>query len=271
MKKSLKIFALAASLLQAALFSSFAANPPSDFKYELTKDNKAVKITGVRNDKAEYVIPASIEDFPVKYVSFFIGENWNTSITPPDGCVGFSLSTSTYKNTNAFVNIKRLPAGIERVYIVGDFKSHIKLDQSLSELKNLKSLRLDNVDLVDKSVSIGCSAILTRTNVEELIFEEGVTEIGYTSSGHSSTFRFNKNLKRVVLPSTLKKVVNFCFLGCPNISEVVVPDYQEKILTIKYSEDGLEFYADSVDDIFNTTSLSLKNRIKLQAAFGFSQ
>lgn len=333
MKKSLKIFALAASLLQAALFSAFAANPPSDFKYELTKDNKAVKITGVRNDKAEYVIPASIEDFPVTEIEFAnYGSERDDRLTKsctislPEGIeiahirakeeatITLSQLPSTLKDLIVDNCVKydgTFPDKIERIFLDGFYTRDtggLKLKQSLqdfAELQNLKylnlgsvdfigvpnkapfkkadmeSLRLYNVNLIgNKTIYIPSDkSKIEDTNVEEIIFEEGVTKI-------DESFSNNKNLKKIVLPSTLKSVdlgtyrYSGKFVDCPNLTEVVVPDSLKNVKVPRIDESSFDIisgymnysYRDArIEDMFDTTSLSLKSRIKLKAAFGFRQ
>lgn len=275
MKKSFKLFALAALLLQAAIFSAFAANPPSDFTYELSKDNTYIVITELKNDKAVYVIPESIEDFPVLQVK----------IRPQKAC------TIT------------LPEGIEDVYIANCTGGmRIKINQSLAKLQHLKSLDLGgvdfigtvnktplklpeltelhliNVNLIDKSISVGKELRdlrLWNTNVEELIYEEGVTYIRRDTNydGFKQTKYYNKNLKRVVLPSTLKKIALKAFIYCPSLSEVVVPDSLEKV-EVGTDEVWNDFWgrlvtvsASKLEDIFDTTSLPLKTRVRLNQLF----
>lgn len=337
--KKLKIFALAASLLQAVLFSAFAANPPSDFTYELINNNQAIKITGVRNDKAEYVVPASIEDFPVTEVDIVLIPNarldanknlivtfQSFTISLPEGCVKVSFNSEDFKNfrgdevrSKSIITVRQLPStvkelsmkngcckydgtlpiGIEQVDINGtrDDKARlVKLNQSLSKLQNLKSLRLSDVDfvgapnktplklpkleslylgaslgensvnLIDKSISINSNLIsnagVHNTNVEELIFEEGVQKIPNYYS-----FPSNDNLKRIVLPSTLESIAAASFRHNKSLSEVVIPDSLTKVevQTDRY------FSAYKVADVFDTTSLSLKCRIKLQELLGFKE
>lgn len=270
MKKTFKLFALAALLLQAAIFSAFAANPPSDFTYELSKDNTYIVITELKNDKAAYVIPESIEDFPVLQVKIF--QRKACTIT--------------------------LPEGIEDVYIFGS----LKINQSLAKLQHLKSLdisfvdfigtanktplklpeltelHLSNVNLIDKSISVGKELKDLRlwdTNVEELIYEEGVTYIGRDTNydGFNQSKYYSKNLKRVVLPSTLKKIALKAFIYCPSLSEVVVPDSLEKV-EVETDEVWNDFWgrlvtvsASKLEDIFDTTSLPLKTRARLNQLF----
>lgn len=298
MKKSLKIFTLAASFLQAALFSAFAANPPSDFKYELTKDNKAVRITQLKGDKTKYVIPASIEDFPVKEVDICVDESCTISL--PEGIEYVRISNplsggvltpiegqlpSTVKSLNLFCCKYDgiFPNKIEKICILGsDYSSEdpIKLNQSFAELQNLKNLYLKKVDFIGVANStpfkmanmdsllleyvnlIGNKTIYIRgdnseiygTNVEEIIFEEGVTKI-------ERNFSNNKNLKKIVLPSTLKSVVVGIFDDCPNLTEVVVPDSLANV-----EVEGTRRYGTPLYKVFDTTSLSLKSQAKLKNA-----
>lgn len=330
MKKSLKIFALAASLLQAALFSAFAANPPSDFTYEFINNSQALKITGVKNNKAEYVVPSSIEDFPVTEVYIFYRDTKDCNITLPEGCLNVSISRPWDSSTIITVNqlpssVKELelggcnyngtlPVEIEDVSISGSAKQ-IKLNQQSSELKNLKKLyingggyfwntnlpfdlsesqnleslnlgsvdftkplklesleslkslkemKLHGVQFVNKTLSISKNVIenkdscILNTNVEELIFEEGVTEIRSNFVNRNGKFEVgNDSLKRIVLPSTLKKIEYNAFTHCPNLSEIVIPDSLRKI----------ETNASKLEDIFDTTSLTLKNQARLNEIF----
>lgn len=328
MKKSLKIFALAASLLQAALFSAFAANPPSDFTYEFINNSQALKITGVKNSKAEYVIPASIEDFPVTEVDISYRDTKDCNITLPEGCLNVSISSWAGDSSKIITvnqlpsSVKKLildgcnydgtlPAEIEDVSIYGSWKQ-IKLNQQSSPLKNLKKLdfngggyfwntnlpfdlsesqnlesldlksvdftnplkleslkslkemKLGSVNFVNKTLSISKNVIENKysyilgTNVEELIFEEGVTEIRSNFVNRNGKFEAgNDSLKRIVLPSTLKKIEYNAFTHCPNLSEIVIPDSLRKI----------ETNASKLEDIFDTTSLTLKNQARLNEIF----
>lgn len=319
MKKSLKIFALAASLLQAALFSVFAESMLDDFFYDLTDDENAVKITGLKNSsyKTEYVIPTIIEGFPVTEVK--INAYFNNSITILEGIIDVDIDgdctlkqlPSTVKKLhlhNCYYN-GTLPAEIENVFLETNQSDIIKLNQNFSELKNLKKLYcvgkngspvldlsgsqiesltlkdvgianktpfeaknklcLNNVEFIDnKTLSISKNIIenkdsyIFNTNVEELIFEEGVTEIPYNfvSFEHRDHHEGNYSLKKIVLPSTLTKINSQAFSNCPNISEVVVPDSLGKI----------ETDARGIDQIFNETSLPLRTRLNLKKLFGFS-
>jgi cell surface protein len=68
-----------------------------------------------------------------------------------------------------------------------------------------------------------------HTQVETLIFPQGITNLGEIDTGFSDS----EMLKHIVLPQGLKIVYGFMY--CPNLSEVVLPDSVEEITFYAFS------------------------------------
>ena len=62
-----------------------------------------------------------------------------------------------------------------------------------------------------------------KTQATEIVIRDGITEIG-------SVFTQLNQLKKVTLPSTLKKLGIYTFRGCTSLNEVVFPDAEFEIL-----------------------------------------
>lgn len=67
---------------------------------------------------------------------------------------------------------------------------------------------------------------------DELVIPEGVVGVGYQA------FRDWRNLRRVVLPSTLEAIDHSAFLGCDNLEEVVFAKNSRKLKTISSAFNG---------------------------------
>ena len=59
-------------------------------------------------------------------------------------------------------------------------------------------------------------------DVEELIFEEGITEM-WNCGTPNQWSKYNEKLVKVVIPSSVKKIKMYAFTDCANLKEVVFP------------------------------------------------
>ncbi|MCR5046760.1 MAG: leucine-rich repeat domain-containing protein [Treponema sp.] len=59
-------------------------------------------------------------------------------------------------------------------------------------------------------------------DVEELIFEEGITEM-WNCGTPNKWSKYNEKLVKVVIPSSVKKIKMYAFTDCANLKEVVFP------------------------------------------------
>ena len=260
MKKIAIIFALIS--LAAA---TFAANSEKDFTYELSSDGESIIITGLKNDLSVYDIPATIEEIPVTAVeikeSLGYKNEKEVTLKLPEGLKEFSLLQRSGGVKN-HTTITGLPATLEKCDIRSQQNKknpeqfYISLHGSINKLNKLTQFKTEYVELDEKSVIVRkewqykISAYadpkysFNGTNVEEAIFEEGLEII--------DGFRNCPKLKKVTLPSTVKKIGDYAFSFSTNFSEIIIPDTLEKIDFISGSQ------------IFDGTLIPLKTQAKLR-------
>lgn len=90
--------------------------------------------------------------------------------------------------------------------------------------------------------------------LEEIVIEEGITEIpiNFRNNMHNSTD--TNTLKKIFLPSTLKKIGNSAFYGQPNLDEVVLNDGLEEL--------GSSVFISGSADNNNIQKIILPNSLK---------
>lgn len=96
-----------------------AANPASDFKYDLADDNVSVIITYYKGNAKNVVIPSSIEGLPVSTLGagvFHQNDNIESVVMPDtikligeDGYKGCFRSCSNLKSVVISKNVNRIP------------------------------------------------------------------------------------------------------------------------------------------------------------------
>lgn len=258
----------------------FAENPASDFKYRIADDLESVVVTGIKGSKNVYEIPATIEDFPVSevnFVSFTAPEGVKElSLKIPEGVKRFNFDLATdgvayYTGPQLLrdcrVTIEQLPSTLEECSIDGFSKdrTYVTVKGSINSLENLEGgVTFANVELEEKNILIKakwCDAPwytfnFSNTNVEEVVFEEGVTRIN-----EYGRLRRCENLRKITLPSTIKSIIDFGgelpFSESENISEVVIPESVEHISGNPYIIFGAPF----------VNSLSLKDQARFRKIF----
>ena len=250
----------------------YAANPPADFEYQISDDGTYLVIYGFKNNKSTYIIPETIEGFPVKRVSIGGGGTWNASEVVGNAkqitiTLGKNISYFYFGLDHVISNI--IITGLSDNLIVCDIVSSlskpITVKGSIDSLSNLKVIKCYNVFFDNKSLVIKkewVGYVFRGTNLEELTFEEGISTIGrfdirgvdkefpYGNKSLDMVFAENKYLKKVSFPSTLEIINYNTFLSCSKLSELVIPDGLTDIL----------FNA----DCFQGTALPLKIQAKLR-------
>lgn len=260
MKKILVI-----SILFLVTSMLFAANPESDFNYSLSSDGESIIITGLKNDLSVYDIPATIEEIPVSSVEIkeSLGYKSEKEVTLklPEGLKEFSLLQRS-GGVKSHTIITGLPASLEKCDIRSQQNKknpkqfYISVKGSINKLDKLTQFKSEYTEFEEKLVIIKkewqykISAYadpkysFNGTNIEEVVFEEGLEII--------DGFKNCPNLKKVTLPSTVKKIGDYAFSFSTNFSEIIIPDSVEKIDFI------------SGNQIFDGTSIPLKTQAKLR-------
>ncbi len=204
-------------------------NPPSDFKYDLTKDGKGIKITEFLGEGVDLVIPDTIEDMPVTELDFGVfgisnlktkvktGEKiWNDflgkyvdELKPFNSVVVPSSVTTIRKGSFAYItgldiDISKLKK-VERQAFMGT--QFVNTDIIISKDTEFPGAGFDNEDVTTYYTSIA----FTRSNITSVVLEEGRKDlfIGFNECA---------NLEKVTIPSSIKKMSEYEFESCPRLS-----------------------------------------------------
>ena len=81
---------------------------------------------------------------------------------------------------------------------------------------------------VPASVKIIAGGAFAGSALEEIIFPEGITEIG------GSAFYGATKLKTVSMPESLTSIGSYAFLNCTSLEEIVIPDGVTEIGTFLF-------------------------------------
>ena len=208
----MKKIILAVGAMLAMSFACFAANPESDFVYDMAPDGQGVMITSYKGKSTTVVIPDTIEGLPVTQIGenspyamrvfshtmYEKSKNTPYTITVPKSVK--ILGTEAFKGIKGKINIdlNNITSIGKEAFAESDLTGTIKIS------KNLKF--------------IGPEAF-RKTKITAVIIEEGVTELG--SFG---IFRDCPNLKSITLPSTLAELGGSAFNYCPALAEVIIPE-----------------------------------------------
>lgn len=248
----MKRFILTVSAMLAMAFSCFAANPESDFIYDMAPDGQGVMIKEYKGKSTTVVFPDTIEGLPV------------TQIGSDDWLAPQLFSHTMYNST------KDIPYNItvpKSVKVIGegafrDIKGKINID--LSNITAIGKEAFFGSDLsgtikISKNLKFTGPNAFKRSKITAVIIEEGVTSLCYYDPNNpivsDGTFMECPNLKSVTLPSTLTEIKGAPFCGCSALTEVIIPDGTK----IDYT--GMES-----DYVFlGCTSLSLATRAKIKA------
>ena len=237
----MKRFILTVSAMLAMAFSCFAANPASDFVYDMAPDGQGVMITSYKGKSTTVVFPDTIEGLPVTQIGG--NEEWSPRV----------FTHTMYKNTRNTPYTITVPKSVK---ILGNnafigVKGKINID--LSNLTSIGTEAFAESDLsgtikISKNLKITGPDAFRKTKITAVIIEEGVTELGYKYYG---IFRDCPNLKSITLPSTLAELGGSVFNNCPALAEVIIPEGTE----INY---GLNVFT-------GCSSLPLATRAKIKA------
>ena len=210
MKRNL-IFAM----MSAIGVTCFAANPESDFEYELFSDGSGIMITGYKGRSKTIDIPETIEGLPV----IQLGKEYSKSFLYGLKGNGISYTVSVPKT----VKVLELNAFM-------DFKGKISIDiTQLEEICNFAFMNsnLTGTVVIKPDMEIGYMAFY-GSKISEVIVQEEVTE----ELSDAQCFSNCQNLKSVTLPKTLETMGSMMFRNCQNLTEIIIPEG----IKIRYEE-----------------------------------
>jgi hypothetical protein len=179
-----------------------AANPATDFQYDLTADGKGILIKGYTGGPGKVVVPENIEDVPVVEIGseVFAGETTSVSLYSLGGGGGLNnMNIQSKGNEKAGITEIVLPNTIKKIgYAAFASTAITKFDMP------------DSVTEIDGEIFKGCKQ-LTEVHLSDNI-EEIRGGIGGTS------------LKKMNLPKNLKWIGEYAFQGYGELTDLVIPD-----------------------------------------------
>ena len=213
----MKRFILTVSAMLAMAFACFAANPASDFVYDMAPDGQGVMITSYKGKSTTVVFPDTIEGLPVTQIGG--NEDWAPRV----------FTHTMYKNTRNTSYTITVPKSVK---ILGNnafigVKGKINID--LSNLTSIGKEAFAEFDLtgtikISKNLKFTGPDAFRKTKITAVIIEEGVTTLCYDDYVPDGTFMECPNLKSVTLPSTLTEIRGIPFSGCSALTEVIIPE-----------------------------------------------
>ena len=213
----MKKIILAVGAMLAMSFACFAANPESDFVYDMAPDGQGVMITSYKGKSTTVVIPDTIEGLPVTQ----IGEN-----SPYAMRVFSHTMYEKSKNTPYTITVPKSVKILGNQAFTG-IKGKINID--LSNITSIGKEAFAESDLtgtikISKNLKFTGSDAFRKTKITAVIIEEGVTSLCYDDYVPDGTFMECQNLKSVTLPSTLTEIRGIPFSGCSALTEVIIPE-----------------------------------------------
>lgn len=188
--------------------------PERFFEYEIT-ENSSVEIRYCSAPFFLLNVPDTIEGKPVTSIGGLFGNSF--------------LDGGKYNYMKHYVMAVRLPDTVEKIHY-GAFR----------DCKNLRSIN------IPACLKYASSHILAGTKVKEIVFPEGITEIGCGNDidfgGYGQcveSFAGMKYLRKVVFPESLKKIGNNAFSDCTALKKITLPDGIEEIKYGAFQNSGL--------------------------------
>ena len=238
----MKRFILTVSAMLAMAFSCFAANPESDFIYDMAPDGEGVMIKQYKGKSTTVIFPDTIEGLPVTQ----IGSNDRL-----DGWV--------FTNRDIPYNIT-VPKSVKVIggWAFSGIKGKINID--LSNITSIGDQAFCNSDLsgtitISKNLEFNgeknplwvCTAVFSGTKITAVVIEEGVTSL----KGEDLFYKCPE-LKSVTIPASLTEIGQFAFAQCSALTEVKIPE-------------GTKINYIGSNAFPGCTSLSLATRAKIKA------
>ena len=239
----MKRFILTVSAMLAMAFSCFAANPESDFIYDMAPDGEGVMIKQYKGKSTTVVFPDTIEGLPVTQ----IGSN-----DILDGWV--------FTNRDIPYNIT-VPKSVKVIggWTFSGIKGKINID--LSNITSIGDQAFCNSDLsgtitISKNLEFNgkknplwvCTAVFSGTKITAVVIEEGVTSL----KGEDLFYKCPE-LKSVTIPASLTEIGQFAFAQCSALTEVKIPE-------------GTKINYIGSNAFPGCTSLSLATKAKIKAS-----
>jgi hypothetical protein len=237
MKKT--VFLTALALLAGGLLS--AANPASDFLYDLNKAGDGVVITGYSGKAAAVDIPGTIEDFPVVEIGdrAFAKAKINSVIIPDSVtrlgayCFSFADAQKDDVTPNPTLRTVRFPKNLKEIgegaFAVCTTLSAVTLPAALTSLGTYAFFgcaALTTLTLPDTVTTIGEGAFLYCKALKAVTLKAGITSIG------ARAFASCEGLTTVSIPDSVTSIGNNAFSNCTALTTLTIPN---GVVSIEYA------------------------------------
>lgn len=264
MKKLALLLAAAMLLSLLGCASLRPVNPVSDFDYYVNEEKQYINITKYIGESKDVVIPAYIEDLPVRTIGIdsFANSSIESVVLPDtveevldnafDGC-------EMLKTIQFSANLKKI---CTQAFRKCSKLKKVLLPQGLSIIGPEAFAYCGNVTevYIPGSVEvIGHSAFGKTYALSTLTIEEGVSTLG-----QYGTFIDADALKKVTIPSSVETLGEACFAGCTGLEEVIfLGDAPEDVgdLVFEDTSEKLKLYYDPNTSGWDSTPLSQYNLV----------
>jgi len=190
---------------QSGSSSGGRASPATDFSYQLTEDGTGIIITNYTGKGGKVVIPATIENYPVKEIGHRTFH-------------GTEASENRKKEKDFKPSNKDLITSIVIPDSVVSINNEINSERAFAYLDELTQVTFGNGLKV-----IGEGAFQSCRKLTDVNLPSSVVVIG------GSAFEGCKRLTKVNLPSNLEKINWSAFEDCGELTELIIPSSLTKI------------------------------------------
>ena len=219
----------------AEVISQTTPSPETDFKYSVL-ENDTISIDKYIGNAAEVVIPDTIDGknvTEINHYAFYFASVKEISLPETVLTIDYSAFAYCTELEKAVLptSLKKLGG---RAFFRCEALSSIELPSSLESIgsevfrdcKSLRSLRIPPNCLTESS-----SELFVNSGIEVLELSDGITSI------QSLCLTGMPPLKKLILPTTLKKICYNAISDCPALEEVVLPDGLETVEPLAFSRD----------------------------------
>ncbi len=219
----------------AEVISQTTPSPETDFEYSVL-ENGTISVDKYIGNAAEVVIPDTIDGknvTEINHYAFYFASVKEISLPETVLTIDYSAFAYCTELEKAVLptSLKKLGG---RAFFRCEALSSIELPSSLESIgsevfrdcKSLRSLRIPPNCLTESS-----SELFVNSGIEVLELSDGITSI------QSLCLTGMPALKKLILPTTLKKICYNAISDCPALEEVVLPDGLETVEPLAFSRD----------------------------------
>jgi hypothetical protein len=198
-------------------------SPESDFLVKFNDTQDGAVITGYTGPGGNVVIPAVIQDFPVRVIyDLAFRENTTlTSIVIPEGVTHIGYRVFDGCTSLVSITIPESVTEIEsRTFVGCKSLTSIVIPEGVTHIGMFEGCTsLTSVVIPESVTEIGGAAFLACKSLTSIVIPEGVTYIGGGRGG--GAFQAS-GLTSVTIPDSVKVIDDYAFFGCDNLVTVTI-------------------------------------------------